>query len=106
MTGVVAMWVQDHDMLRPGKLRTQPFVLTRLLPCPGTYTMAVTIHLVEAIEERFRRIDHTYSILAAAPSHDHSSIGDGALQRRKRRKLTVDSTEKITVITQEVGFQP
>ena len=93
-------------MLRPGNLGTQPFVLMRLLPCPGTYRMAVAIHLVEAIEARYRSIDHTYSIAATAPSHDHGGIGDGALQRRKRRKLTVEQTEKITVVTQEVKFGP
>ncbi len=97
--------MQDHDTLRPGKLRTQPFVLTRLLPCPGTYRMAVTINLVDAIEADNRRVERTFSIEALATHHDHSGSGDGASQRRKRQKITTSQTEEITVTTQEVKFE-
>ena len=92
-------------MLRPGKLRTQPYVLTRLLPCPGTYRMIVTINLVDAIEAKHRRIEHTFSIAASAPSLDNSSSGDGGPQRKKRLKMTSNQTEEITVTTQEVNFE-
>lgn len=92
-------------MLRPGKLRTQPFVLTRLLPCSGTYRIIVTINLVDAIEAKHRTLERTFSVAALATPHDHSSSSNGALQGRKRRKMTSNQTEEITVTTQEVNFE-
>lgn len=93
-------------MVRTGKLRAQPFVLTRLLPCPGTYRMVVTINLVEAIEAKHRKIGCTFNVATSATTHDHSSSGDGGPQRRKRQRLMTTQTEKIVATTQEVKFEP
>ena len=93
-------------MVRPGKLRTQPFVLMRLLPRPGTYRMVVTINLVEAIKAKHRTIERTFDVAAPATAHDHSSSGDGGPQRSKRQKLITTQAKKIIATTQEVKFEP
>jgi len=96
--------VQDSEGLRPGSLRKQPFVLRRLLPCPGAYKMLVIIHLVEAIDEKYRKVEHTCTITALGPSHEQNGTGNKGKQRKKRRKVTVEQSERVIVTTQDVHF--
>ena len=100
--------VQGNEMLRPASLKRQPFVVKRMMPGPGDLLMRVTLHLVEAIQEQYRKVEHTCTISIAAPERPPTACpiasDEQAMQKNKRRRILVEQCERVTAVTQQVHY--
>ena len=100
--------VQGNDTLRPASLKRQPFVVKRVMPGLGELSMRVTLHLVEAIEEQYRTVEHPCTISIAAPSMPMTACStasdEQAMQKNKRRRILIEQCERVTAVTQKVRY--
>ena len=68
--------------------------------------MCITLHLVEAIEEQYRTVEHTCTISIAAPGMPMTACStasdEQATQKNKRRRTSIEHCERVTAITQKV----
>ena len=79
-----------------------------MMPVPEELSMRVTLHLVDAIEEQYRTVDHTCTISIAAPGIPTTACStasdERAVQKNKRKKISIEQCERATAITQKVHY--
>ena len=70
--------------------------------------MRITLHLVEAIEEQYRTVEHTCTISIAAPGMPmiacSTASNEQAMRKNKRRRILIEQCERVTAITQKVYY--
>ena len=83
-------------------------MVKRVMLGPGELSMRITLHLVEAIEEQYRTVDHTCTVSIAAPSIPTTAFStasdEQAVQKSKRRKISIEQCERVTAITQKMHY--
>ena len=79
-----------------------------MMPGPTELVVRVTLHLVEAIEEQYRAVEHTCTISIAAPSMLPTACptasGEQAVQKAKRRRISIEHCERVSATTQKVHY--